>query len=76
MKVFPEPRLLIFARQGTMEGAKGLVAAEKHVLFEIDDFTVIKGLILLIATYIMFILLNILSHLLPVVFYFSFRNAY
>ena len=50
MKVFPEPRLLIFARQGTMEGAKGLVAAEKHVLFEIDDFTVIKGLTLLIAT--------------------------
>ena len=34
-----------------MEGAKGLVAAEKHVLFEIDDFTAIKGLTLLIATY-------------------------
>ena len=45
MKVFPEPRLLIFARQGTMENAKGLVAAEKQVLFEIDDITVIKGLL-------------------------------
>ena len=54
MKVFPEPRLLIFARQGTMKNAKGLVAAEKQVLFEIDDFTVIKGLTLLIAEYYVF----------------------
>ena len=54
MKVFPEPRLLIFARQGTMKNAKGLVAAEKQVLFEIDDFTVIKGLTLLIAAYYVF----------------------
>ena len=55
MKVFPEPRLLIFARQGTMKNAKGLVAAEKQFLFEIDDFTVIKGLTLLIAAYYVFL---------------------
>ena len=55
MKVFPEPRLLIFARQGTMKNAKGLVAAEKQVLFKIDDFTVIKGLTLLIAAYYFFL---------------------
>ena len=39
MKVFPEPRLLIFARESSMEESKGLIAAEKQVLFEIDNFT-------------------------------------
>ena len=36
---FPEPRLLLFARQGTMKDAKGLVAAEKQVLLK---FTIYK----------------------------------
>ena len=54
MKVFPEPRLLIFGRQDTMEGTQGLVAAEKQVLFEIKDFNIVKGLTFLIAAYYVF----------------------
>ena len=49
MKVFPEPRLLIFARESSMEESKGLVAAEKQVVFEIDNFTITTGLTLLLA---------------------------
>ena len=51
MKVFPEPRLLIFARESSMEESKGLVAAEKQVLFEIDNFTITTGLTLLLAAH-------------------------
>ena len=54
MKVFPEPRLLIFARESNMEESKGLVAAEKQVLFEIDNFTITTGLTLLLAAYYVF----------------------
>ena len=54
MKTFPEPRLLIFARESNMEGSKGLVVAEKQVLFEIDKFTITIGLTLLIAAYYVF----------------------
>jgi len=40
IKVFAEPRLLIFAREGQphMEEWKGLVIAEKQVLFEVTEF--------------------------------------
>ena len=75
MKVFPEPRLLIFARESSMEESKGLVAAEKQVLFEIDNFTITTGLTLLLAAYYVF-LLNIPTHLLQVVFCFLFKNIY
>ena len=51
MKVFPEPRLLIFTRESSMEESKGLIAAEKQVLFEIDNFTITTGLTLLLAAY-------------------------
>ena len=37
-----------------MEGCKGLVAAEKQVLFEIENFTVTTGLTLLLAAYYVF----------------------
>ena len=56
MKVFPEPRLLIFTRESSMEESKGLVAAEKQVLFEIDNFTITTGLTLLLAAYYVFYL--------------------
>lgn len=46
MKVFPEPRLLIFARGNSIEESKGLMAAEKQVLLEIDNFTITTGLTL------------------------------
>ena len=51
MKVLPEPRLLIFARESSMEESKGLVAAEK---LEIDNFTITTGLTLLLAAYYVF----------------------
>ena len=54
MKVFPEPRLLIFTRESGMEDSKGLVVAEKEVLFEIDNFTITTGLTLLLAAYYVF----------------------
>ena len=38
-----------------MEGCKGLVAAEKQVLFEIENFTVTTGLTLLLAAYYVFL---------------------
>ena len=69
MKVFPEPRLLIFARESSMEESKGLVAAEKQVLFEIDNFTITTG-------HIMFFMLNTPTHPLQVFFCFLFKNIY
>jgi len=33
--MYPEPRLIIFARESSMEDTKGFVIAEKQVLFEI-----------------------------------------
>ena len=43
MKIFPEPRLLIFATESSMEENKGLVVAEKQVLFKIDNFSITAG---------------------------------
>ena len=37
-----------------MEYSKGLVVAEKEVLFEIDNFTITTGLTLLLAAYYVF----------------------
>ena len=51
MKVFPELRLLIFARESSMEESKGLVVAEKQVLFQIDSCSITAGLTLLLAAY-------------------------
>ena len=54
MKTFSEPRMVIFANPNHSETAQGFVVAEKSVIFEIGDFTIIKGLIQLIATYYTF----------------------
>ena len=53
-KMYPEPRLVIFARESSMEDTKGLVIAEKQVLFEMDNFNITMGLTLLIASYYVF----------------------
>ena len=53
-KVFPEPRLVIFANQENMNGAQGVLVAEKEVLLSIENFTIIKGLTLLMAVYYVF----------------------
>ena len=54
MKVFLEPRVLIFIRESGMEDSKGFVVAEKQVLFEIDNFTITTGLTSLPAAYCIF----------------------
>ena len=53
-----------------MENVKGLVVAEKQVLFEIDEFTVVKDLTLLIAAYYVFV-----KYLKSSTFYYSFKNV-
>ena len=55
-----------------MEGCKGLVAAEKQVLFEIENFTVTTGLTLLLAAYYVFYV----KYPMQVVFCFLFKNTY
>ena len=52
-KWFPEPRLIIFADVGSST-AQGFIVAEKQILFEVDDFSVIKGITCLIVTYYVF----------------------
>ena len=56
-KMYPEPRLVIFARESSMGDAIGLVIAKKQVLFEInktDNFSITMGLALLITSYYVF----------------------
>ena len=53
-KTFPEPQLVIFTNRESMNGTQGVIVAEKEVLLPIENFTVIKGLTLLMATYYMF----------------------
>ena len=43
-----EPRLVIF-RNG--ENSQGYIVAEKEVIFEVDGFSLLEGLISLIASY-------------------------
>ena len=50
-KVFPEPRLLIFVDEGHPEKATGCLVVEKNVMYKILEFSVIEGIISLIAGY-------------------------
>ena len=50
-KYFPEPRLAIV---GQGKGSQGFIIAEKKIIFEVDGFTVLQGLITLLATYYVF----------------------
>ena len=43
--------MIIFVREQEMKDAQGFIIAEKKVLFEVDDFTVVEGLVSLIASY-------------------------
>ena len=47
-KGFPEPRLLIIKEEKTYQG---FIIAEKEILFEVDNFNIIDGLITLLASY-------------------------
>ena len=45
-----EPRLVVFKDENDM-CCQGYIVAEKEVIFEVDSFTLIDGLISLIASY-------------------------
>jgi len=53
-KVFPEPQLVIFINQKSMNGAQRVLVADKEILLSIEKFTVNKGLTLLTAAYYVF----------------------
>ena len=48
---FAEPRLAIFANPRTPDNPQGVIIAEKKVILHIEEFSVRKGLLYLIATY-------------------------
>lgn len=51
LKSFSEPRLIIFVNKSNPSLAQGFIAAEKELLFEIDNFSISEGIVSLIATY-------------------------
>ena len=51
LKLKTEPRLIIFVNKSNPMLAQGFVAAEKELLFEIDNFSISEGIVSLIATY-------------------------
>jgi len=53
-KAFPEPRLVIFVDERHPEKAEGCLAAEKQILYKIPQFSVMKGIVSLIASYYTF----------------------
>ena len=48
-KTFSEPRLTILTNE--QDAAQEFIVADKQVLFEVEGFTVVEGLISLIASY-------------------------
>lgn len=48
---FPEPRLVLFEGDTGSTITQGFIVAEKNVIFEITNFSVFEGLVLLLATY-------------------------
>ena len=55
-KGFTEPKLAIFKDQRNIESSQGLIITEKELLFEVDinGFSVVDGLIALLAAYYIF----------------------
>lgn len=52
---YSEPRLVHFLSDSEDAAiSQGLIVAEKNVLFEITDFSIINGLISFLATYYVF----------------------
>ena len=50
LKGFSEPRLIIFVNKSNPSLAQGFIAAEKELLFEIDNFLISEGIVSIIAT--------------------------
>ena len=53
-RIFMEPRLVIF-RDSNEEYTQGFIVAEQEVIFEVDRFDIVEGLISLIASYYFFL---------------------
>ena len=53
-KTFAEPRLAIFVEPKKPIHPHGVIIAENKIIIHIDEFTVMKGLLNLIATYYVF----------------------
>lgn len=54
-KVFPEPRLVVFsAEQGNWNRAQGFVVVERELMFKVENFSMLEGIVSLIATYYTF----------------------
>ena len=51
VKSFSEPRLIVIVNKSNASLAQGFIAAEKELLFQIDNFSISEGIISLIATY-------------------------
>jgi hypothetical protein len=54
MNSFPEPRLVVFAREQDIKEAQEFIITEKQILFEVDNFTLVDRLVSLIAAYYTF----------------------
>ena len=50
-KTFPEPRLVLF---GGVNSIQGFVVAEGEIIFEVEDFCLMNGLLYLLASYYVF----------------------
>lgn len=50
-KVYTEPRLIIFVNKTNPSLTQGFIAAERELLFEVNEFSIAEGIISLLATY-------------------------
>lgn len=50
-KGFPEPRLLLIKQEKMHQG---FIIAEKEILFEVDNFSIVDGITTLLASYYVF----------------------
>lgn len=53
-KVFAEPRLVVFGVEGSTKDTQGFIVAEREVLFEVNSYSTLEGIISLIAAYYVF----------------------
>ena len=51
---FPEPRLIVFVNKNDKQDAQGFVVAEETILFEVDSFCVVDGIVSLLSSYYAF----------------------
>ena len=53
--VFPEPRLVVLsAEKGNWNCVQGFVVVERELMFKVENFSMLEGIVSLIATYYTF----------------------